>query len=332
MAKGRKQYKVVQQQLPDGLDQNDIMNMFQQLMGDPSKLDKEIVASKYKRLRDSIECCNKILLLFKKAILDQLHTKINIDPFYDREVKNLVDFVEAANEYINTETNDENRVHIYLALKESFVVEEYLKICKNLKCGSDDIKDKANLSDKFIMRFPGNDYFIFGFSKINFKHLFNHILEENVEPEELDASKKYILMVCNMLWEHTQSIYSIISSPDVDIDRLSEMIVSVIGEAKKQIPRCDRAFKIIADSVDTLKANMNDYYKEFVTSGNPATMFENFIRDVSSEMNMDKQTLMQFRRITMFLRKKAEQMPKKPEQLDTVFGMIDKIMTQLEDS
>ena len=81
MAKGRKQFKVVQQ-LPDGLDQAGIMDMFQQLMGDPSKLDKEIVNTKYKRLRDSIECCNKIILLFKKAILDQLDTKIGNYPFY----------------------------------------------------------------------------------------------------------------------------------------------------------------------------------------------------------------------------------------------------------
>ena len=328
MARGKKQFKVVSGS-PD-IDQTELMGMFQQLTGDPSKLDPEIIKEKYERLKNDIIRCNKLILKFKEAILDRLHTKVGNDPFFDHSVRQLVEFVERVNEYVDVEIND-NLVHIYQALKDSFVIEEYLKVCKVLSQGEECIKDRCNLSDNFIKRSVGEDFFIFDFARINFKHLFTHILEENFpEPEELAGCKQYILVMCNMLYITTQDIYSIVTSPDVDIDKLSDLIIKAITAAKKQIPRCDKAFRLIENSVDMLKSGMNTYYKDFVASGNPAIIFENFINDISGDLHIDTQTLGQFKRIIFHFRKKANAMPKRDTKLDTVFGTLDKIMDIME--
>lgn len=330
MAKGKKQYKVITTGSGD-IDQGELMDMFQQLTGDPSKLDPEIVRDKYERLRNDILRCTKLIQKFKEAILDRLHTKVGVDPFYDYEVNCLVEFLKQVETYMEMEITDENMIPTYQALKDSFVVEEYLKICKVLRSGEDCIKDRCDLSDKFIKRSVGEEFFLFDFAKINFKHLFTHILQENFpEKDELDGCKQYILVMCNMLYITTQDIYTIVTTPDVDIDKLSELIVKAISAAKKQVPRCDKAFRLIENSVDMLKSGMSNYYKDFVASGNPAIIFENFINDISNELHVDTQTLGQFKRIIFHFRKQANSMPKKNAKLDGVFTTLDKIMDIME--
>lgn len=331
MAKGKKQFKVVNSAGDMGVDPADMMNMFQQLSGDPSKLDPEIVKDKYERLRSDIIRCNKLVLKFKEAILERLHTKKGVDPFFDREVNALTDFVKHAEQYMDVQITPENLIPTYQALKDSFIVEEYLKVCKVLRSGEDCIKNHCDLSDKFIKRSVGEEFFLFDFAKINFKHLFTHILEENFpEKDELSGCKQYILVMCNMLYITTQDIYTIVTTPDVDIDKLSEMIVKAISSAKKQVPRCDKAFRLIENSIDMLKSGMSSYYKDFVASGNPAVIFENFINDISNELSIDTQTLGQFKRIIFHFRKQANNMPKKKMELDGVFTTLDKIMDIME--
>ena len=329
MAKGKKQYRTVSG--ANDIDQAELLDMFQQLTGDPSKLDPEIVKDKYERLKNDIQRCNKLVLKFKEAILDRLHTKRGVDPFFDHEVKNIVSFVDQVETYLDVELTPDNFVHIYQALKDSFIVEEYLKVCKVLRQGEDCIKDRCSLSDKFIKRSVGEEFFVFDFAKINFKHLFTHILQENFpEEDEFNGCKQYILVMCNMLYITTQDIYSIVTSPDVDIDKLSELIIKAITAAKKQIPRCDKAFRLIENSVDMLKNGMSMYYKDFVASGNPAIIFENFINDISNDIHIDSQTLAQFKRIIFHFRKQANSMPKKNAKLDGVFTTLDKIMEIME--
>jgi hypothetical protein len=331
MGRGRKHFKVIQPDTP-GLDQEELMNMFQQLTGDPNKLDPEIVQDKYDRLKHSIQRCNKLMRKFKEAILDRLTTKIGNDPLFDSQVRNLVDYLDRADAYIDEQVDSTNLIPIYQVLKESFVIEEYLKVCKALRAGEDCIKDRTNLSDTFIKRAVGDDLVIFDFCRINFKHLFSHILAENIpDKKELSDAKTYILLTFNMLYITTQDIYSIVSSPDVDIDKLSELIVQAIGAAKKQIPRCDKAFRLIENSVDLLKNGMSGYYKDFVASGNPTVIFENFINDLSGDLHIDTQTMGQFKRIIFHFRKRAENIPQANAKLNGVFSTLDKIMSMMED-
>ncbi len=328
MARGKKQFKVINKTDCD-IDQNELNDIFAQLSGDTTKLDPEIVKDKFNRLKNAILRCNKLVLKFKEAILDKLYTKQS-DVYFNMEVKKLVDFVDRSNEYINEEFSDDALVHFYQNIKESFIIEEYLKICKVLTKNEDDIKDRCNLSDNFIRSAIGEELYIFDFANINFKHLFTHILEENFEDkEELESSKTYILVTLNMLYITTQDIYQIISSPDVDIDKLSEVIVKAIEASKKQIPRCEKAFRTISNSAEMLKTNMNSYYKDFVATSNPTIIFENFLHDLSDKTQMDTQTLRQFKTIIFYYRKKSQNIPKNPK-LDTMFQTLDKIMNIME--
>ncbi len=326
MGRGRKQFKVVSG--GDEIDQAQLMDMFQQMTGDPSKLDPEIVRDKYQRLKNDIIRCNKLLLKFKEAILDNIFTKRNVDSYFDQQVNMLVDFVKQASEYIDVEPEDDKQmIAIYQALKDSFVVEEYLKVCKILKENEECVKDRCSLSDSFIKLCVCDEFYLFDFAKINFKHLFTHILAENFQDkEELEDCKKYILIMCNMLYITTVDIYTMVTSPDIDIDKFSELVIDAIGAAKKQVPRCDKAFRMIENSVDMLKNGMSGYYKDFVATGNPLIILENFMQDMSNDLYMDKVTMSQFKRIIFFFRKKAESMPHKSEQLKTVFGTLDKVV------
>ena len=46
----------------------------------------------------------------------------------------------------------------------------------------------------------------------------------------------------------------------------------------------------------TEKSNMNTYYKDFVATSNPTIIFESFISDIANDVNMDSQTLNQFKK------------------------------------
>lgn len=330
MGRGKKTIKVVKQST--GINEDEIADLFAQLAGDPTKLDPEIVKDKYTRLKNNIERCAKILTKFKEVILDRIETKKGIDPFYDQEVKEFMKFVDISKDVIQEEpSTPEQMIHIYKSLKESYVVEQYLLLCKTLMKNSDSIKDKNNMNDTFIKSYPGTEFNIFPFAKINFKFLFSHLLEENTDNvQELDEAKTYILLSLNMLYITTYDIYQLISSPDIDIDKLSEVVILAIASARKQIPRCDKAFKVISNSFDMLKGNMNEYYKAFVATSNPTIILENFIMDLSKKPAVSTDVLLQFKKIAMFFRKKADSRPKDP-RLETIFGTLDKIMKIMDD-
>lgn len=331
MARGKKSVKVVKQSI--GIDEEELNNLFSQLAGDPTKLDPEIVKDKYTRLKNNIERCAKILKKFKEVILDRLETKKGNDPFFDEQVRDFMKFVDLSNECIKDEpSTPEQMIHIYKALKESYVVEQYLLLCKVLLKSSDSVKDKNKLNDAFIKSFPGTEFYVFPFAKINFKFLFSHLLEENTENAvELDEAKTYILLSLNMLYITTYDIYQLVSSPDIDIDKLSEVVIMAITSAKKQIPRCEKAFKVISNSFDMLKSNMNDYYKAFVATSNPTIILENFVMDLTKAPAISTDVILQFKKIAMFFRKKSESRPKDPK-LESIFSTLDKIMKIMDDN
>lgn len=163
MAKGKKQYRVISGS--NEIDQAQLLEMFQQLTGNPTKLDPEIVNDKYERLKNDIMRCNKLLLKFKEVILDRLITKRGVDTFFDREVNNLTDFAKRVDDSIDTIPNDKNLIYIYQELKNSFIIDEYLKVCKGLRRGEYCIKDRCNLSDRFIKNATGDELYIFDFAK-----------------------------------------------------------------------------------------------------------------------------------------------------------------------
>jgi hypothetical protein len=120
----------------------------------------------------------------------------------------------------------------------------------------------------------------------------------------------------------------VIYSPDVDIVQFSELLISTISKLRKQIPRCDRAFDVIENSVNMLRTNFKDYFRMSVESENPATILESFIIDVASSQKANPSVVMQFRKITAFMKKNAGN--NKDPRVQKLFKMLNMQFNKLD--
>ena len=333
MGRGKNNVKQIKKTIGDP---DEIMNMFSQLTGDMSKLDPNIVMDKYQKMKHNIMLCNKVIGLFNQNIMQTLLT-INIDVIlFETQIEDIDKFIKMSQDSIVEEATLENVVVIYSHLKESHIIDQYLELCKNLMQCSKSIGDKYKLNDEFIRQHTNSELQIFPFSEVNFKLLFDVYLEElskNKEEneEELRQSKIYVLSMLNILLISTQDIYKLITTPDVDIDKISEVIINAINSAETAIPGCAKAFKMISKSFDMLKTNMTDYYKDFISTKDPTIIFQNFILDVSKGPAINTRLLFQFRKIINFYRQQSSSRPKDPK-LEAIFEKVNQVMSAMDNS
>lgn len=308
--------KVVKQ----NIDQDGMGDMFNQLLGDERSLDLNIIKDKYMKLKTNVERMYKLLESFKKTIYIKV---LNNIPNITTYIKNIDGFIEDAKSVFPEDIDDKDIIRFYLNVKEHKVVKDSIHICKNLIIYKKFIENNEDLSDSFIRSsknreikiFPNCDFdikFLYSFSKID------------------DSIKKYILIFLNMLYNTTYDIYQVITSPDVDISKFSEIIISSIAQAKKMVPRAGKAFKKIEESVELLQSNFGGYYKDFISTKNPSIIIENFILDCSKEQgeNVDLDLARQFKKIAMFYKKKSAGKIKDP-RINQIFEMLDKNFAML---
>ena len=124
-------------------------------------------------------------------------------------------------------------------------------------------------------------------------------------------------------------MYDTITSPDVDVKKFSKVIISSIAKVKKRIPRCEKAFEKIEQSVGLLEGNFDGYYKDFVQSKNPSTIIESFVIDVSQSGGSDPQTTRQFRKIINYYRKATQGKIKDPK-MKKIFDMLSANFNAME--
>jgi hypothetical protein len=120
----------------------------------------------------------------------------------------------------------------------------------------------------------------------------------------------------------SKTVYKTLTSPDVDVKEFSKAIISSISQVKKQIPRCEKAFARIEQSVSLLEGNFDGYYKDFIQSQNPSTIIESFVIDVSQSSGGDAQTTRQFRKIISYYQKATQGKIKDPK-IKKVFDMLN---------
>jgi hypothetical protein len=175
-------------------------------------------------------------------------------------------------------------------------------------------------SDTFIKREPGDMFAPLGFTTLDLKLIWSY----DVEPKCL----KFILSILQHTYKLSYDIYDTIYSPDVDIGEFSGLLINTIAKLRKQIPRCDKAFDVIENSVNMLRSNFKDYFRLSVESENPSTILESFIIDVAGSQKANPSVVSQFRRITSFMKKNASnsndpRVKKLFSMLNTQFGKID---------
>jgi hypothetical protein len=312
MARGHgSRMKIVKQ----NIDQQGMSDMFNQLLGDEKSLDINIIKDKYLKLKTNIERIYKLLESFHNTVYVKVLNNIIDTSLYKKNIKG---FIEDIKILFAEEVSDDKLIRHYKILKEHKIVKDCIHICKNLIIYKKYIEDNDNLSDIFIKSSKTHDLVVFPFCNFDIKMIYTHAkIDESVS--------KYILIFLNMIYKTTYEIYEIITSPDIDISKFSDIIVQSIQQAKKMIPRANRAFKKIEDSVELLKNNFQNYYKDFISTKNPSIILENFILDCSKENSddVDLDLARQFKRIVMFYQKKSQGKIKDP-RINQLFEMLNK--------
>jgi hypothetical protein len=287
-----------------GEDIQMLNSMFDQMTG-ASHADHSIIKPKYEKIKVSLtKFCKvfELLLNFKNFPENFPECKKSFS-----EIRIFIDKIRLENNLVETETSDKKEKgedekkeinEKFVKLKDSAEVQQIIITSSILGKHKKYLEDKANLSDEFIRREPGLSMEPFPFSSFDLKKIW---VSDNFN----EMIKKFILNILSHLYKLGYEIYDLVTSPNVDIKQFSQVLIRNIGMLKKQIPRCDKAFDIISDSVIMLEGNFKGYYKTSVEAENPSIIIESFIVDVSMKQKSNANITRQFRKIIMFMKKKS---------------------------
>jgi hypothetical protein len=314
--------KAAKKQLAD----KNIINMFNQMLG-TEDADPAIVIPKYKMIRTKVKSLSKILSaatedVLRKSFPDEKNGCDDIMTYV--ESLNTIEFMEVTCTDNLTPAVAKELCEAYTILKDNNNIKVIVLTCKNLIEYSGKLDVGETFDDSFIARIPGFEFSPFPFSKLNIKQIW-------VSPQISDRIKKYIFTVMKIVLDISKTVYKTLTSPDVDVKEFSKAIISSIAQVKKQIPRCDKAFAKIEQSVGLLEGNFDGYYKDFIQSQNPSTIIESFVIDVSQSGGGDAQTTRQFRKIINYYQKATHGKIKDPK-IKKVFDMLNANFNVMEEN
>lgn len=300
---GRTNVKI-KKTISKGLDDDtkELNEMFEQMTGSQSA-DLDIIIPKLVELHSLL---NKYIKVFNLL----LNFKEFIESFseYESEFKCIKNFIDNIKEICDSENifseeklklMDINSVNtLYKSLKDKQEIQSIIITSSNLKTYKRYLEDKNNLKDEFIKREPGISLTPLSFSNLDLKKIW-------ASEKLTHMAKKFILSILNHAYFIGHDIYELITSPDIDIKKFSKILIDNIDKMKKTIPRCDKAFNIIKNSVELLENNFKGYYRNSVEAENPSIIIESFIVDVSMSQKASVSTTSQFRKIIMYMKKQA---------------------------
>lgn len=320
----RVKIKKVKSKLPKG---EDINSMFEEMMG-TKDADPTIIIPKYISIKDDIRKIYKILNQFSNFKPLQ-----NDFPFMETPMKEIKEFCDGLEKDIFTHTgvNDNETEDLYSKiskkeinvmynkLRDSDYVKQLTILCSTLNRHRKDL-DLENLSDNFILIEPGTSFKVFKFSSFDLKSLW---YDKHFTP----LVNKYVLTILSKILTITHRIYESITSPNIDIEKFTVLIINSLKDLKKrpELSRCKNAFKKIEDAVDLLSNNFDKYYRQSMESGNSTIILENFILDVSkTESESDASLTREFRVIVQYLHKMSKKSGKSSDpNIQKLFGMMN---------
>ena len=179
------------------------------------------------------------------------------------------------------------------------------------------------------MNISGSSWEPFPFGpKINLKRAVTLLDTDRTDPAASQEALRLLLLILEKFYVVCYRLYQVFSRPDIDVNEFAAVIESSLREVKRQIPGCERAFAKIHESVELLKTNFGEYYKDFITTKNQTTIMENFILDVSKSTKPDPRLTMQFHKIIKFYRKQMALQKQTNPKLSGLMETIDKSMQQ----
>ena len=276
--------------------------MFEQMTGSKNA-DIEILIPKINKLHSLLHKFVKVYDVFLK--FDLFRKKFTE---YEDEFTKIEKFVSEIKYFLETDLNlsveflktvsKEELNDLYDKIRNNKEIKNIIVTSSKLKPHKKHLVDINDLTDGFIKKEPGFNFTPLAFSDIDIKLIWYSDKVNNI-------IKKYILTVLSHTFTIGFEIYEIITSPNIDIKKFSKIIVENIEKLKKIVPRCDKAFNMIKNSVDMLENNFKGYYKSSIESENPSVIIENFILDVSNNNKANASVTAQFRKIIMHMKKQA---------------------------
>jgi hypothetical protein len=307
--------KKINRALGSDIDNSDLQKCFSQMTGSENP-EEGIVLPKYNAIQGCIATIQQNLIELKIDIID----KVCNDDHESNEIRDFINILRDTimNKVDNTMFNSKD----YLELKNSNTVQTLVITCSNLIPIAPQIaKEWVDVDKKFFMRYPQISYTPLPFApSIDLKKLW--IVDCDKNPEMTEK----LFLIIKTIFRNVHMIYKTVTSPDVDISKLSHTIVAALVSLKKQIPRCEKAFKKITDSVNLLENNFDVYYKDFVQSNDPMNIFTGYIGDVANSCDSDPQLIFQCRKIVKFYKNAMEKNQNNPNMTTEKTKMFDSLM------
>jgi hypothetical protein len=308
-----------------------INTMFEEMMG-VKDAELDIIIPKYVFIRNTLRHIYRVFIQFYDIISKDFPTYeqslLEIKQFAEefKNNTNLVDCnVEEEYKYYKMSKIEMNTT--YRKLKEDVYVKKLIVMCSKLNRYSSNFSDINALKLNFVNQEPGLSFQIFDFSTLDLKSLW-------AQPNIKDSVKKYILLVFCNLHKHSKALYKCITSPDIDIEKFTTLLINAISEMKKQpkLNRCNAAFKKIEQSVELLKNNFENYYRESVASENSDLIVMNFITDVSNKVgNASASLTREFRTIITYMHEMSQKSGKnKDPNVQKIFKMLNNNFSIME--
>lgn len=213
----------------------------------------------------------------------------------------------------------------YNKAKKSDLVHSVMNTLGKLVDYKTSIGDITNLSDGFLTKSPMLTFEPIEDLPVNFKLIY-------ISSLITDDERKLLLLSIHKIYAVSMDLYQAYSKVDIDTENFVKAVRITVEKLKKQIPRCEEAFRKILDSTDLLKDNYEDYYKDYVGSQNSMIIAENFIQDVAGTVDRSPKLALQFRKIIQHLRNMTNRLiAQDPKYKDTFGSLLDQADNSFEE-
>lgn len=315
-----------------------------------------IILHKYKKMcglaNEFVRCLLKLVIAVKDEYLDQqilVYRKKIIGEYKDfcsvdtTPYDNQLDITQMPKPMLKELRNK------YLDLKDSFLVLTSVMIAKNiLACKLDGKNITKDRYEQFCdAAFTGDtELRIFNYIKIgdrkstidfDFVTIFdNSVISGKYSPKTKLEIFELIVSMC----ECGRGIDRMRNEPDIDIADIFPKIIEMIDVFKGQLHGCDRAFDIIKKSSGIFERNCNKYIRKASCSGNPMSMFTEFIEDIirenSNKINDNDMSsnaiIMELKKIIKEIRQSIEKAMRSAKDIpDNIRFVLDAAETYIEE-
>lgn len=321
-----------------GIDTDDVADMFDSVLG-TNKVDMGVAHEKYMKFRYSINRFFDVMKLFAAYIGPRGYADAaaEIDKFIMTTVGSPYHKYFGCAEMFETvmlpTTHTDicqSFADIYQALKESDFINQFVIVCDKLAAYKrfliEPPKEVAKPrepfvpSGAFLRSMAGVTFAPFPFTNLNVKDLYVANAADN-------GFVTVVLKVLSKSFAITYELWNNLQTPDINIDQFVARMSHQMNDLIRipELSRCRRAVSALQNSLNMLKNNFGEYYRDFVQTRSSSTIMENYIADVIKGVKADNELRRQFMLIIRYYRKAAAKQGSNPKSKE-MFEKIDKTL------